>query len=298
MPNNPKRNHHVLPKLYLKGFVIPDDAPHIWIYTRDRSYKPGRGRLTDNPYRDSINQAMVVRDYYADGKDFETYENVLESLEKPANVIIKKIRACQPISETEKEVFTNYIVQMHRRVPRYREEMGKYIPGVMKEYEESEELLGRITRPGIKDPKAHLKQILDKIANDKDLSLHTHLQNIATTPRSQLIPVIRSMNWHFFVAPKNHAYLTGDDPMFIHKSLGLNKPNSELSFPISSLVTLVASWRLDVAGGYIQANANVVKELNRRTASQAIMHLCSSENESWIVGLLNKKQHKLNLIWK
>lgn len=30
--NNPKREHHVLPELYLKGFIIKGDEPFIWAF--------------------------------------------------------------------------------------------------------------------------------------------------------------------------------------------------------------------------------------------------------------------------
>ena len=96
--NQPKRNHHVLPRLYLKGFAIKNDQPHIWVYKRGEPYNPGKGKITNNPYHRSIDDAGAELDFFADPKrdgstDFETFENIMESLEKPANTIFAKLRA-------------------------------------------------------------------------------------------------------------------------------------------------------------------------------------------------------------
>jgi hypothetical protein len=52
--NNPKRDHHVLPEFYLKGFVIKKGEPFIWIYKRGELYNPGQGKITNNPFKDSF----------------------------------------------------------------------------------------------------------------------------------------------------------------------------------------------------------------------------------------------------
>lgn len=112
--NKPKREHHILPKLYLKGFVIKEGEPFIWVYKHGEPYNPGQGRITNNPYRASIGK-LSVRDYYAypeeEGKkDFETYENILESLEKPANLVFEKIRKYKAITFGEKHAFSLYTI--------------------------------------------------------------------------------------------------------------------------------------------------------------------------------------------
>jgi hypothetical protein len=301
-PNNPKRNHHTLPRFYLSGFVIPKNEPHIWVYKKNQKYKPGKGKLTDNPHWESIKSAAVIRDYYADkneegDSDFETYENFLESLEKPANVIINKIKALKAITEEEKEIFSLYMVQMHRRVPTYRAGVKAAIPKAIATFETSEELLKRVNRPNILDPKAYLKHLLDRIAAESQVENRTHLKIIAATYQSQLIPVIKNMRWRFFIAPQNQSFLTGDNPMFFFKGMGLKKPNSELSFPVSAEVALVASWHQGFAdGNFVKGSTQIVKELNRRTASQTAKYLYSPENEEWIVKLLNKTEWQFNSI--
>ncbi|MDE3068755.1 MAG: hypothetical protein KGJ60_14570, partial [Verrucomicrobiota bacterium] len=90
-----KHNHHVLPKLYLKGFIAKKDEPFIWVYQKGRQYNPSsnpynhRDECEKNPYFDTITNAGAELDFFADphkdGRvDFDTFENILESLEKPA----------------------------------------------------------------------------------------------------------------------------------------------------------------------------------------------------------------------
>src|SRR5436190_18089011 len=145
--NNPKRNHHVSPKLCLKGFVIKKDEPSIWVYTRGRPYNPGDNKTENNPYKDVIKSAGVERDFYADPKedgtqDFETFENILESLEKPADPIFQKLRAHQPITNEEKRVFSSYIILMYRRVRSGRTKVKELL--AKHDYEPSKEIFEKI----------------------------------------------------------------------------------------------------------------------------------------------------------
>lgn len=298
---NPKRNHHVLPKLYLQGFVIPGDEPHVWVYKRGESYSPGLGKMTNNPHKESIKTAGMVRDYYADvkpsgEKDFETFENILESLEKPANGIIAKLRATERITDAEREMFSLYLVQMNRRVPNFREGLKTMLPKTIATFEASEELLQKCNLPDTPEARAYLKTILDRIATPPGLESGTHLKVLANVANSQLTAVMCQMNWRFFIAPPGHFFFTGDNPLFLFKWMGLNKPDSEFSFPISSQVALLGSHRRDHGTGFIHGTSQVVKELNRRTASQASRYLYSPEKGEWVVNLLNKGKHRFNLI--
>jgi hypothetical protein len=89
----------------LKGFVITQGEPFIWVYKRAEPYNPGSGKITSNPYKDSIKIVGAERDFYANpglsgANRFEAFENDLEALEKPANPILAKLVSGQPISRT------------------------------------------------------------------------------------------------------------------------------------------------------------------------------------------------------
>src|SRR5258708_3524036 len=120
---NDKYNHHFLPRLYLKGFACEDDLSHVWEYRRLRDYSPGsNNRQKYNPVRISLAKAGAALGEYAyirpDGTtDFNSYENALEKLEKPADVVFNKIRNFQALTESDREIFAQYMALMTRRVP-------------------------------------------------------------------------------------------------------------------------------------------------------------------------------------
>ncbi len=301
MKNKPKRNHHILPELYLKGFVIKVGEPFIWVYKRGESYNPGNGKITNNPYKDSISHAGAEMDFYADFKedgsrDFETFENVLESLEKPANPIFQKLRAYQTISSEEKEVFSRYIILMNRRVEAGRKMIQEFLS--KHTYEPSKELFQNAGWPDTPENRDFVKQTVQRLAKKEGYHIQAHNRITALASDSALVEELRKMNWIFFVAPKDQFFLTGDNPVFIPDEFGLgNKKFSELSFPISTNVVLVASWNKSLKDGFVEAKSQVVKELNRRTVSKASQHAYFSRNSEWVVTLLKKKSYKYLMIY-
>jgi hypothetical protein len=106
-----KYNHHFLPRLYLRGFACDGDPAHIWEYERGREYHPGSHKRSKfNPVRVPLSKAGAALGEYAydraDGStDFNTYENALEQLEKPANDVFQKIRNQQAVANSDREVF-------------------------------------------------------------------------------------------------------------------------------------------------------------------------------------------------
>lgn len=297
---NPKRNHHILPELYLKGFVINPGEPFIWVYKKGAEYKPGRGKLTNNPFKDSIGR-QTVRDFYAypigqGSRDFETYENLLEKLEKPADRIFKKLRSFNPITANDKQTFCLYLAQMLKRVPAYREKLGSIAAKIAADYELPDEAIRRFNWPDTEGTRKKAKSIAWRISQQKEFPTQTHLKTLYSITSSPIIDVLAQMSWRYFTAPYDHLFLTGDNPVFFTKRIGLNKLDSEVSFPISRSVCLVASNRR-YAETFTEASTQIVKELNRRTASSASSYLYSPQCEEWIVSLLNKEQHILHKIY-
>jgi hypothetical protein len=293
--NNPKRNHHVTPKLYLKGFVIKSGKPHIWVYERGRPYNPGDDQITNNPYKDSIKNAGVERDFYADPKEdgtqeFETFENKLEQLEKPADSIFQKLRARQVINDDEKLTFATYIILMYRRVASAREKIKGQL--AKQTYEPTAELFQKANLPDTPETRAELKKIAERLAQKPGFDIQAHNRITAATPDSFLIEVLQKMTWNFYISPATHAYLTSDNPVFISEKFGLGKNISELSFPISTDVALVASWNKVSKGVFSEALPQYLKELNRRAISGASKYVYFEKNQEWVMTILNKNNYE------
>jgi len=78
------------------------------------------------------------------------------------------------------------------------------------------------------------------------------LRTIVESDMPQVRMAMLSMTWQFFVAPDDHIFVTADNPVHTLKGgVGFTKPYSELTFPVSSRVVLVGSYR-DVQAGYLR----------------------------------------------
>jgi hypothetical protein len=292
-----KHNQHVLPKLYLKGFVIKKDEPFIWVYQKGQHHNPGGDRYNrrdtngKNPYIDTIKNAGAELDFYADPnedgtKDFDTTENKLMSLEQQHDQIFHKLRAHHRITKEEKERFSSYIVLMHRRVRAGRELSNKLMAtkGI---YEPTKELFQKLGWPDTPETRAVIKEYVELKSQDGNYQIRGHNELTVRSPDSLLIDALKQMVWTFYVAPNSQSFFTGDNPVFIPKDNGLAKNNSELSFPIATDVALNASWDKRRKEGFEEARSQIVKEINRRTASQA-SKIYFFQNQDWVVKMLNK----------
>lgn len=292
-----KHNHHVLPKLYLKGFVIKKDEPYIWVYQRGQPYNPSENRynVSDkgvrNPFFDTIKNAGTEADFYAntneDGtKDFDTTENKLMLLEQQHDQILQKLRAHQMINNEEKELFSSYVVLMYRRVRAFRE-LSKKLIATKGIYEPTKKLFQKLNCPDTAETRGVIKEYIEFKSQDENHQIRGHNELAVRSPASLLIEALKQMVWTFYIAPNSRSFFTGDNPVFIPKNNGLGKNNSELSFPISTDIALIASWDRRRKEGFEEAKSQIVKEINHRTVSRA-SEIYFSQNQDWVVTMLNK----------
>ncbi|MDX6500034.1 MAG: hypothetical protein QOG23_3294 [Blastocatellia bacterium] len=78
--------------------------------------------------------------------------------------------------------------------------------------------------------------------------------------------------------------------------VGFTKPYSELTFPISSRVVLIGSYR-NVRAGYVSAGSELVKEVNRRLIATAKTFAYCSRNRKWIITIMKKNFHRFNFFY-
>src|SRR6266478_2638219 len=109
-------------------------------------------------------------------------------------------------------------------------------------------------------------------------------------------PILR-MTWQFFVASDDDSFVTADNPVHTLKGgVGFTKPYSELTFPISSRVVLISSYR-NVRAGYVSAGSDLVKEVNRRLIATAKTFAYCSRNREWIITIMKKNFHRFNFFY-
>lgn len=308
-----KLNHHYLPKFYLKGFVSESDISGIWEYQRGRTYRPGRtNRVKYNPALVSLQTAGASMGEYAyarsDGTvDYNTYEDALERLEKPADAVFNRIRNLQPIFASDREILVAYMVMMMKRVPARKGVINEQFPPVLEE--QWRKITAEIEQEYIRtDPtdESAIKLIAAKFKacqriieeyRQNGMPPEMALKTMVDGPMPRVMDAIGSMIWQFVVAPDNGGFVTGDNPVHTFKGgVGLNKPYSEIVFPISSRVALLGTFR-DVATGFFPASDQLLKEINRRVVANSTTYVYSSRKEPWIIKVMDKIFHRFNLIY-
>ncbi len=308
-----KYNHHFLPRLYLKGFVCGEDPSHIWEYRRGVDYCPGsQNRNKYNPVRISLSKAGAEFGEYAyqraDGTtDFNTYENALEQLEKPANVVFEKIRNRQNLTESDRQIFAEYLTLMTRRVPARKDLVADQFPSVVEvEKANLEDLFANALSQA--DPSdsetiailqknlAAARDLLDKYERN-GMPRELELRTIVEADMPDVRAAILRMTWQFFVSSDDDMFVTADNPVHTLKGgVGFTKPYSELTFPVSFRVVLIGSYR-NVCPGYVPASAELVKEVNRRMIATTKTFAYSSRNRRWIITIMKKNFHRFNLFY-
>jgi hypothetical protein len=291
------KDHHYIPKYYLKGFTIPGTIDKIWLYQK----------ASQEAISTSLKNVGVEKHFYSyttdegirDSDSLERYLN--EEVEQPANKVIKKLRQQHKISSSEKIILARYMAVMLKRVPKNRERLHVMAPKIFGEVqsEYTQQLDAALQKNPEKSElverrKAQLDDILSHYADE----IPDFLFGDVLRKDIQLTKVISQMKWLFYVTKSDQTYITSDNPVFYFESWGIaNKNNlSEITFPISSSICLHASWRNDPPEGIYIAPEKFVKEFNRRSVDGAMKYIYAPFQEDWLIRLVNKRKIYLSRI--
>jgi len=278
---------HYIPQYYLNGFTESLGTSSIWMYEK------GSDQILNTTTKSVANENRRWP------KTTEQY--LAEKVEAPANPVLDKIRNQQAVTENDKYILSNYMVVMLKRVPRGLERTKSNAPKVieqifdklkgdilrlMKEYPSDSSVLEKRLRelPGLRSK------------YENEFPMEVWYENLKPEASPRLLAVLPAMTWILLVSNKGQLFLTNDNPVFFFESLGIGRPESEITFPISSNVALWATWHKGSVEGYHTAKDSIIKEINRRTASAATRHVYYSKKARWVVALINKKNWRLNRI--
>jgi hypothetical protein len=169
-----------------------------------------------NPVRISLAKAGASLGEYGysrlDGTiDFNTYENLLEGLEKPANVVFDKIRNFQALASSDRESFAEYMTLMMRRVPARNDLVAEQFPKVVEaEKANLEELVANahsfIDQSDVQEVTFFNKyfearrNLLDEYERN-GMPRELQLRSIVESDMPQVRMTMLSMTWQLFVAP-------------------------------------------------------------------------------------------------
>jgi len=268
--------HHYVPKYYLKGFS-ENSGDYIWVYGK-------RHRLK---FKASLERVASQKRFYS--QEVEQY--LANKIEGPANKVLAKIRQHSQITDDDKSVLAKYILVMFKRVPRGKERVKEHmLEAANKVSQQCKEVLDAVAASSpemaesIEDDKERVRKNLDDFVGDPD---EVFQETLLGTRTDIVIPWMMSMTWHFLSSDDKPAFLTCDNP-FYFTPIGILKPESEISFPISSHITLSATRRTGLREGYIRASERVVKQMNRRIAANATRFVYHSRDEDWILPFITK----------
>jgi len=225
--------------------------------------------------------------------------SVANQIEDPAKPVLDKIRSRQPMAVNNKETLSDYVVIMLKRVTKDLERITANFPAVLERVfaNLNKEILRLIEEhPSEKDIFQERLQELPRLKLKYENEFPMELWYDTLTPDSlpRVRAILPAMTWVFLTSEKKQPFLTSDNPLFFFEGLGMGRPESEITFPISSRIALWATWRKDLRESYIPAKDAAIKEINRRTASAATKYVYYSEETQWVVDLLNKKNVRLN----
>jgi hypothetical protein len=278
---------HYIPQYYLDGFTGSNRTGKIWVYEKNSS-----------KFFQTTTKA-VASENNRWPKQIEEY--LANKIENPTNLVLEKIQNHKPITMKDKDILSRYMVVMMKRVPNGLERMKSYSPEVTKKI--YDDLTKRITELiNIHPSKAELLKgrLLELEAfrdtYENEFPMEIYYSNLSPESTPQICAILPTMTWVFLTAGHNQMFLSNDNPVFYFSWLGIGRPESELVFPICDSIALLATWHHNWKEGYVQASDTIVREINRRTASNVTKYAFYSREASWVNTLINRKNHNFKRI--
>jgi hypothetical protein len=110
------------------------------------------------------------------------------------------------------------------------------------------------------------------------------------------VQMLANMKWRYLYYKGDQFFVSSDNPLFIFESIGIGNEISEVTFPLAKNLVLWAKWKMKIPPGFHRARTQFVKEVNRRTISNASKYIFSPYDADWIPTLLAKDNIRLNRV--
>lgn len=279
---------HSIPQYYLNGFTESAISSHIWTYEKGNS----------KYFRSTTESIANENNCWPESK--ETY--LAERIEQPANFVIDKIRKRLLITQEEKQILASYMVIMILRVDKGLATMKEVFPEVVQEEftKLEKEITDAIKRnPSKQDKLLALQKTLPEAKAKYPLEFPKKIwyENLTPEALPDVCKTLPQMTWIFVVSNRRNPFLTSDNPFFFFKGQGIKNPEAEITFPISSEITLLMTWVKRIKQfQYISAKETIIKEINTRTVSAATRYIYSSIEADWITNLAKRGKWSFNKI--
>ncbi len=277
---------HYIPKYYLQGFTSPKDGM-IWVYEKNGDLK----------FQSQVVNVANENNYY----EPEVEKYLANQIEGPANAVIKKIRERKSINKSDKEKLAIYMIVMYKRVPQSIIRMNEMAPGIAEKMknqwdQDIDELIKEEPEKAefYNSRREELHANLDKYSKNPPKDFWLSLIPPDRTPN--IVMALKQMNWCFLTWDEYPTFLTCDNPVFHFPWMGIGKSESEVTFPISSNIVLLANWRTNIKETYYETNEKAIREINQRTAFNTTRFAYHARDEYWIPKFICKKKTNFNLL--
>lgn len=280
---------HYVPRKYLKGFAAPEYPACVWQFDKLRS------AFSDSPA--SIKKVAQERGYY----DPETETQLNELVERPANVVIDKLRNGGSLENEDRIPLAMYMATMMYRVPTKRQRAYDAIPDVLsdtirrfKEMVTATHYENAIDDGTASDRLAEADVVHTKFAEETPKEVIEQVRQ--PWPTEKLVRHILSMNWYLHASVGPSYFVTSDNPMFTFDCYGVANPESEFTFPLAYNLALFGTWQPVKRRRVPDASQALVKEANRRIISAAHRFIYSHAAAEWIPAVAAKASPNLSRI--
>ena len=275
-------DHHELPKYYLRGFCTPSTSTSfLWIFERNRSFLPGKKHGVNNPCQRGIRQTGLRKDAYAvrnpNGKVNYEYERQLQQKERIADAAIDKVRKCEAIETCEKDILAGYIGLTWRRISSH----DKLVRPLVEKQVTNPSLLKMVQNLAYSGEfgKAYkLQDALEQVQSEEGKNEISRM--IMLLDFNKIHSGMMRMRWEFITATPSCYFITTDNPVVFDCHSGLS--TSQLLFPISQTVMLVASHHEGTDLSYRQASLSETRKLNAILIRFAECKVYSPYPDEWI----------------
>jgi hypothetical protein len=281
---------HYVPQAHLRRFQVDDNPGFVWMYDKK----------TGSFIQASISKVAQEADFYS--QDVETA--LAEVVELPGNICIEKLLRRERLDNAERTQLSLYMTIMATRGPRQRRKTLEQAPEILesvisdtrKEIEEWREE----SPEDAEKVAARLKE-LDAAREKFSKELPPQVLDQIRTPfwSDRTVECVHNMAWHVLPAPPGFYFVTCDTPAHLFEGLGVGRPDSEFTFPVSKGLALVGEHCRKWGTVFEKPQVQLVKEVNRRVLSNAERFVFSPKREEWIEKVARKTDPFLSRIkWR
>jgi hypothetical protein len=275
------KKQHFVPACYLKAWRDPDvpprHTPYVWLFDKDGSN--ARNKAPDNIFHETDMYTI----HRADGSRDLVLERGLTGLETEfARIRNRKLNFRRPLDQDEHTLLCAFTAAAQVRTPSSREHHRQQWERPLKMMEEMIEWAKTATPEEKKRAAAmHIPSSTSDggMTYEQVKELHAHPLQLMLMPMIRTVtPLLRKLNLAVFVTTGEIGFITSDHPCVwfdpesykrppLYRGPALMYETIEITLPLSPSHCLF--FNRQGITGYIDANQDIVDDLNRRVRFEA-----------------------------